>query len=142
MTPKVSVRGAIFSSEGEVLLVRERADGLWTLPGGWCDVLESPSQAVVKEVREEAGLVVDAEKLVAVFDRDKQDVQPPPLFHVHQMFFLCRERGRVPRDLTETTAVEWFGVDALPPLSASVHEVQIRLVHTHWLDPTLPTVFD
>jgi ADP-ribose pyrophosphatase YjhB (NUDIX family) len=142
MTPKVSVRGAIFNAEHEVLLVQERADGSWTLPGGWCEVLESPSQAVAKEVREEAGLVVDVEKLVAVLDRDKQRGGPSSLYHVHQMFFLCRPRHRVAPDLTETTAIEWFSLDALPPLSPSVLEEQIRLVYAHWLNPALATVFD
>ncbi|WP_245843349.1 NUDIX hydrolase N-terminal domain-containing protein [Mycolicibacterium vulneris] len=71
MTPKVSVRGAIFNPSQKVLLVQERADGCWTLPGGWCDVLQSPAQAVAKEVREEAGLIVDIDKLVAVIDQDK-----------------------------------------------------------------------
>ena len=142
MTPKVSVRGAIFNSEHEVLLVQERADGSWTLPGGWCEVLESPSQAVAKEVREEAGLVVDVEKLVAVLDRDKQDERTSSLFHIHQMFFLCRARHAVPPDPTETAAIEWFSLDALPPLSSSVLEEHIHLVHAHWLNPALATVLD
>jgi ADP-ribose pyrophosphatase YjhB (NUDIX family) len=122
MTPKVSVRAAIFNAEEKVLLVQERADRLWTLPGGWCDVLESPAQAVAKEVREEAGLVVDIDKLVAVFDQDKQERPrgPLPLFHVYKLFFLCRERGRVPPDPTETAAIDWFGLDELPPLSTTV----------------------
>lgn len=140
MTPKVAVRGAIFNSSGEVLLVQERADECWALPGGWCDVLHSPAQAVAKEVREEAGMVVGVEKLVAVRDRDRQ--QHPSLFHVHQMFFLCREQYRVTPDVTETIAIGWFAVDALPPLSPTVLEEDIALVHTHWLNPALPTLFD
>src|SRR5579883_2269846 len=65
-TPKVDVRGAVFRGE-RLLLVREKADaGRWTLPGGWADVNESPAEAVAKEVREEAGLVVRASKLAAV----------------------------------------------------------------------------
>ncbi|MCP2622699.1 NUDIX hydrolase [Mycolicibacterium smegmatis] len=144
MTPKVSVRGAIFNSEEELLLVQERADRLWTLPGGWCDVLESPAQAVAKEVREEAGLIVDVDKLVAVLDSDRHrpSRQPAPLFHVHKLFFLCRERGRVPADLTETSAIGWFALDRLPPLAPSVDEAQLRMMHTHWRHPELPTVFD
>ncbi len=144
MTPKVSVRGALFAPSEKVLLVQERADGCWTLPGGWCEVLESPAQAVAKEVREEAGLIVDVDKLVAVLDQDKQGHRPGPLplFHVYKLFFLCRERGRVPPDLTETSAIDWFDLDALPPLSTLVTESQLRLMHTHWLNPDLATVFD
>lgn len=144
MTPKVSVRGAIFDSSERILLVQERADGCWTLPGGWCDVLESPAEAVAKEVREEAGLVVDVDKLVAVVDQDKQGRGSGrlPLFHVYKLFFLCRERGRVAPEDTETSAIDWFDVDALPPLSASVVEDQLQLMRTHWRNPDLATVFD
>lgn len=144
MTPKVSVRAAIFDATEKILLVQERADGFWTLPGGWCEIHESPAQAVAKEVREEAGLVVDVDKLVAVLDQDRQPQRPGPrpLFHVYKLFFLCRERTRVPPDLTETSAIEWFDLDALPPLSHSVTASQINLVHTHWVNPQLATVFD
>jgi ADP-ribose pyrophosphatase YjhB (NUDIX family) len=126
-----------------VLLVRERADGRWALPGGWCDVLEGPSEAVARELREEAGLTVEVDKLVAVLDRDKQGHRPHLPFHVHKLFFLCRERSRVAPDPAETTAVDWFSLDGLPPLSTSrVLESQLRMLHNHWLDPALPTVFD
>ena len=52
-TPKVDVRGAIFDEDARILLVREIADaGRWTLPGGWADVNQSPSESVIREVRE------------------------------------------------------------------------------------------
>jgi ADP-ribose pyrophosphatase YjhB (NUDIX family) len=143
MTPKVDVRAGVFDAGGKILLVRERSDGHWSLPGGWCDVLESPSEAVAREVREEAGVTVDVDKLVAVLDRDKQGFRPHVPFTVYKLFFLCRERSRVPPDPTETTAIDWFPLEALPPLSTSrVLEPQLRLMHAHWLDPTLATVFD
>lgn len=143
MTPKVDVRAGVFGASGKVLLVQERSDGHWTLPGGWCDVLESPSEAVAREVQEEAGVTVDVDKLVAVLDRDKQGHRPYLPFHVYKLFFLCRERSRVPPDPIETTAIDWFDLDALPPLSTSrVLEPQLRLMHTHWLNPKLATVFD
>src|SRR5215470_12723502 len=69
-TPKVDVRGAVFH-ENRVLLVREHADGLWTIPGGWAEVGESPAEAVVREVREESGFETQAWKLVALYDRNK-----------------------------------------------------------------------
>jgi hypothetical protein len=53
-TPKVDVRGACFRDD-RVLLVRERVDGKWTLPGGWADINETPSQAVEKEIEQESG---------------------------------------------------------------------------------------
>ncbi len=143
MTPKIDVRGGIFDASGNVLLVQERSDRRWTLPGGWCDVLETASQAVAREVAEEAGIIVGVDKLVAVFDRDKQGHKPHLPFHVHKLFLLCSERTRVQPDDIETTAADWFCLDALPPLSTSrVLESQLRLLHSHWRDPGLPTVFD
>src|SRR3954471_16706679 len=53
-TPKVDVRGVVFQGD-KILLVRERSDGLWTLPGGWADVNDSPSEAVEREILEESG---------------------------------------------------------------------------------------
>ena len=74
-TPKVDVRGAVFR-ENRVLLVREHSDGLWTLPGGWADVGESPAEAVVREIREESGFETQVCKLVALYDRNKHEHPP------------------------------------------------------------------
>jgi ADP-ribose pyrophosphatase YjhB (NUDIX family) len=142
-TPKVDVRGAVFDDDGRVLLVRERFDGLWTLPGGWGDVLESPSEAVCREVREESGLTVEAVKLVAVLDREKHPHTPPMPFHIYKFFFLCRKLADGEFDPTETLEVGWFALDALPPLSTSrVLPSQLELLNAHRLNPGLPTEFD
>jgi hypothetical protein len=68
-TPKVDVRGGVFQCD-RVLLVRERSDGLWTLPGGWVDVNDAPSQAVEREIREESGYQARAVKLAALVDKN------------------------------------------------------------------------
>lgn len=142
-TPKVEVRGAAFDTDGRVLLVRERFDGLWTLPGGWGDVLESPSEAVCREVREESGLTVEAVKLVAVLDREKHPHEPPMPYHVYKFFFLCRKLADGEFDPTETLEIGWFTLDSLPPLSTSrVLASQLELLDAHRRDPELPTVFD
>lgn len=143
MTPKVDVRGGVFDASSRVMLVRERTDGRWALPGGWCDVLETPSEAIEREFREEGGMAVAVDKLVAVLDRDKQGHRPHLPFHVYKMFFLCRELHRVAPDTTEIAAIDWFSLDRLPRLSNSrVLESQLHLLHAHWLDPTRPTSFD
>ncbi|MDP9220181.1 MAG: NUDIX hydrolase N-terminal domain-containing protein, partial [Actinomycetota bacterium] len=85
-TPKVDVRTAVFDGD-RVLLVRERVDGGWTLPGGWADVSESPAEAAARETGEEAGLEVTIGKLAAVWDRDRHPHQPAFPFHVYKMFF-------------------------------------------------------
>jgi len=143
MTPKVDVRGAIFDTDGRVLLIRDRSDERWTLPGGWCDILEPPSQAIEREVQEESGLTVRAGKLVAVLDREVQGHQPAFAFHVYKMFFLCDIESHGEPSPIETMEVDWFPLDNLPELSKTrVLEHQIRLLHDHWTKPELATFFD
>ena len=74
ITPKVDVRGAVFR-EGKVLLVQEASDSMWSLPGGWADVGDTPSQAVEREIREESGYQARAVKLMAVDDRNLRNRQ-------------------------------------------------------------------
>ncbi|MEH1832246.1 MAG: NUDIX hydrolase [Nostoc sp.] len=140
-TPKVDVRGAIFRDD-TILLVKERADGCWTLPGGWADVGESPSQVVVKEVYEESGYQARAIKLLAVYDRDKQG-HPPFPFYVYKLFFKCELIGGSPSSSIETEEVGFFPEDALPELSIGrVTPAQITRLFQHYRQPDLPTDFD
>ncbi|MEH1940582.1 MAG: NUDIX hydrolase [Nostoc sp.] len=140
-TPKVDVRGAIFRDDS-ILLVKERADGCWTLPGGWADVGESPSEVVVKEVYEESGYQARAIKLLAVYDRDKQG-HPPFPFYVYKLFFKCELIGGSPSSSIETEEVGFFPEDALPELSIGrVTPAQITRLFQHYRQPDLPTDFD
>jgi len=142
VTPKVEVRAAIFDAEGRVLLVRERLDGLWTLPGGWADVNESPSQSVEKEVEQESGFRARAVKLAALYDRNKH-AHGPTLFHSWKAFFLCEILGGHARTSYETDAVDWFALDALPAMSTGRSTPQqVQDMHRHWLTRELPTDFD
>ena len=139
-TPKVEVRGAIFR-DGRVLLVRERADGKWTVPGGWADVNDSPSTAVLKEIEQESGFTARVLKLAAVYDRNKHN--PPSLFHSWKLCFVCEITGGEARTSYETTAVDFFALDSLPELSTGrATAEQIRRMYQHHLDPQLPTEFD
>jgi ADP-ribose pyrophosphatase YjhB (NUDIX family) len=140
-TPKIDVRGAIFHDD-RVLLVRERVDGKWTLPGGWADVNDAPAHAIAKEIEQESGYTARVVKLAAVYDRHKHN-HPQYLFHVWKMFFLCEVTGGGPRTSYETTGVDFFPLDALPELSTGrVTAEQIRRMYRHHLDPSLPTEFD
>jgi ADP-ribose pyrophosphatase YjhB (NUDIX family) len=140
-TPKVDVRGAIFR-DNRVLLVRERVDGGWTLPGGWADVNDSPSSAILKEIEQESGFTARVLKLAAIYDRNKRN-HPAYLFHSWKLFFVCEITGGEARSSYETTAVEFFPLDALPELSTGRSNAeQIRRMHQHHLDPNLPTEFD
>jgi ADP-ribose pyrophosphatase YjhB (NUDIX family) len=130
-TPKLDVRGLILDEQGNVLLVRERSDNRWTLPGGWCDIGESPRQTVEREVAEETGLHCHATRLLALFDKHKH-LHPPQLPHAYKAFFYCQvSAGSLVQHTTETTAAKYFCVDHLPVLSE--HRVlpsQIRLLHS------------
>ena len=142
-TPKIDVRGAVFK-DGKVLLVQERADaGRWTLPGGWADVNRSPSDSVIAEVREEAGLEVKPVKLAAIYDRARHPHVPPYPFHIYKMFFICEAIGSVPSPGMETEAVAFFHAHELPELSVSrVLDYQIERMFAHARSPNLPTEFD
>ncbi len=140
-TPKVDVRAAVFK-EGKILLVKERADGLWTLPGGWADVGDMPSSAVEREVREESGYEVRAVKLAAVYDRNRHN-HPPQVFHAWKLFFLCELIGGAARTSLETDGAQFFAAGSLPPLSLGrVTPGQIVHMFEHLEQPDRPTYFD
>jgi len=140
-TPKVDVRAAVFH-EGRILLVKERVDDAWTLPGGWADVGDAPSVAALREVREESGYVAAVRKLAAVYDRELHD-HPPYPFHAYKLFFVCELTGGAARPSIETTAGDFFAEDNIPPLSLSrVTPVQIRHMFDHYRHPEWPTSFD
>jgi len=166
-TPKVDVRGAVFLDD-RLLFVRERSDGLWTLPGGWADVGESAAEAAVREILEESGFITRVAKLVALYDRNKHE-HPPMLAHVYKVFFLCDPvdesntlaggpsskgegdavagtisvAGRGPDLNLEITDAGFFPLDGLPELStARVTRRQIERVFAHHRDRALPTEFD
>jgi len=141
ITPKIDVRGAVFR-DGRILLVRERSDGNWTLPGGWADVNESPAQAVEKEIVEESGFNARAIKLAAVYERTQRNISPT-FFHAWKFFFICDLVGGEARVSDETDAVEFFTPDALPELSQGRTTArQIERMYAHRQDLSLPTEFD
>lgn len=141
-TPKVDVRAAMFR-DGKVLLVQESSDGLWTMPGGWADVNDSPTEAVEREAIEESGFTVKAVKLAAVYDRAKHPHEPPFPFHIYKLFFLCDILGGSPKTSAETVAVDFFAPDALPPLSTTrILRDQVLRLFEHARNPSLPTDFD
>lgn len=114
--PKLDVRCAVFNEDGHILLVRESADGLWSLPGGWADVGLSPAENAAKEVREESGYTVNITRLLAAWDTAKH-AHPPSVFHIWKLIFLGEivEKGEVVG--TETDAVGFFTQSNLPSLS-------------------------
>ena len=143
-TPKVDVRGALIDEQERFLLMREKSDGRWSLPGGWADPLDTPAQAVEREVLEESGYGARAVKLVACYDRDTRGHRPPLSVSVYKLFFLCVPTGAVrPPDELETLEIGWFALSELPTLSAgrlNRHELERLLAHHR--EPSLPTEWD
>ncbi|HZD57876.1 MAG TPA: NUDIX hydrolase N-terminal domain-containing protein [Anaerolineales bacterium] len=110
-TPRVDVRGAVFR-QGRLLLVRERADNGWTMPGGWADVGDVPSQAVEREVFEEAGFRVRACRVIGIYDANRTG--PLEIFHAFKIVFLCDLIDGHARPSNETSEIAFFGQDEIP----------------------------
>jgi ADP-ribose pyrophosphatase YjhB (NUDIX family) len=141
-TPKLDVRAAVVRNR-TILLVRQRGDDAWALPGGWVEVDTSLREAAIKEAREEAGATVVPRKLVAVLDRRKQDLGFYP-YAVLTAYVGCSMEGELAfGENTETTAASFFPVDDLPPLSRMRTNRELILMCHRSMSEGLPdTVFD
>lgn len=140
ITPKVDVRGAVVH-EGKILLIQERADSHWAMPGGWADLGNSPASVAEREVWEESGFRVKAEKVVAVIDANR--IEPMEFYHAYKIIFLCKLLDGEPRTSHETLAVEFFDLNHLPPLSVyRTDESMLQEVFAHVEDPSRPAAFD
>jgi ADP-ribose pyrophosphatase YjhB (NUDIX family) len=140
-TPKVDVRGAVLR-DGRILLVQERSDGRWCMPGGWADVGDLPSEVVVREVWEESGFHVAPRKVLGVYDANRSGT-PLEFYHAYKVIFLCDLEGGSARPSSETLAVGFFTFEDLPPLSANrTGERHLAEVQAHLQDPHRPSAFD
>lgn len=142
-TPKVDVRAAVFDSD-KILLIKEKEDDCWALPGGWADVGASPSESVVKEVYEESGYHARVVKLLAVYDRNHiRHGHPPMMHHVYKLFFQCELVGGTPTQSIETTDAAFFGEQEIPKLSLTrIVPSQITRMFEHYRNSNMQTDFD
>ena len=140
-TPKIDTRAAVFQ-DGKILLVHEN-NGTWSLPGGWCDVDQSVASNVIKEVKEEAGLDVTADKLIAVLDWRLHNVRNYA-YGVVKIFVLCRKIGGAFAENIETTGIEYFEREKLPDNLAAekTTEEQIQMCFDAFADENWRTRFD
>lgn len=117
ITPKIDVRAAVIRV-GKILLVKELNDGCWSLPGGWADVGDTPSQAIIREVKEESGFDVRVESVVGIYDANRIPHEEwMPFYHAYKLLFLCSIAGGEARTSHETPNVDFFAPDDLPSLS-------------------------
>lgn len=139
-TPKIDVRGAVVR-DNKILLIQESMDGKWAMPGGWADLGNAPASVAEREVWEESGYHVKAEKVIAVIDANR--IEPMEFYHAFKIIFLCTLTGGEPRVSYETLAVDFFDLDNLPPLSIyRTDESMLQEVFAHIQDPNRRTAFD
>jgi ADP-ribose pyrophosphatase YjhB (NUDIX family) len=140
-TPKVDVRAAVFR-DNQILLVRERDDGFWALPGGWAEVGQSGADSIEREVREESGYIVKATKLLACWDRDKHG-HPPIPFHAYKLLFHCELIGGDASTSSETAEIGFFDEKKIPSLSLTrTLPQQIQFAFECLRNPNALTAFD
>jgi len=118
VTPKIDIRAVIFNDKNEILLVKEKADGRWSLPGGWSDVGFTPTEVVIKESLEETGFNVRVVRLLAVLDKRCYN-HPASPFYIYKLCFLCEITGGGEELTFDILDKGFFALDNLPPLSLS-----------------------
>ena len=142
ITPKVDIRAVIFNENDEVLLVREKADGRWSMPGGWSDVGYTPTEVAVKEAKEETGLDVRVVRLLAVMDK-RCHAHPVSPFYIYKMFILCEVIGGQFCETFDILDRGFFPLHNLPPLSLDrILPEQISLMNELRLNPSAPVYLD
>jgi ADP-ribose pyrophosphatase YjhB (NUDIX family) len=142
ITPKVDIRSVVFNEKGELLLVKEKHDGFWSLPGGWADIGSSPRENAAREVREETGLEVEPVRVLAIHDK-KCHPHPPSLNYVYKMFILCRITGGALNTAFDILDKGFFDRNSIPPLSLPrVLPKQIALMFAYFDDPDKALEFD
>ncbi|HSK27851.1 MAG TPA: NUDIX hydrolase N-terminal domain-containing protein [Jiangellales bacterium] len=123
LTPKVDLRAAVRRADGALLMVRERVDGGWTMPGGWADVDESVAEGAVREVAEEAGVAVRARGLLGLYERERRG-HPPIAWHCLKAVVACEpvgggEPAEPVADGVEVSEAAWFAPDSARGLALS-----------------------
>lgn len=128
-TAKVDVRGLVIRDDGKILMIQESSDGKWALPGGWADIGYSPKEVVIKECREEAGIEVIPQHLLAVFDK-KMHPHPPEQYYIYKLAFLCKATSYELKKGFDVLDAGFFSPDNLPELSEDRNvKSQIELLY-------------
>jgi ADP-ribose pyrophosphatase YjhB (NUDIX family) len=137
ITPKVDVRAVILRNN-QLLMVKEKADGKWSVPGGWADIGYTPYEIAVKETFEEAGLVVKPIRLLAVMDK-KCHPHPPTPFYSYKIFILCEIISGEIKSGNEILDAKFFDLNDIPELSIErLTTDQIQIIVERFNNPELP----
>jgi len=140
-TPKVGIRAVVFRDD-KILLVKEKMDGRWSLPGGYADTGMLPSEIAINEVKEESGFDVKPTRILGLIDYNKYQDKPFP-FDVYQLFMECEITGGQAQTGIETIDVGFFKISELPKLSERrVTKEQILKMYELYKDKELKPIFD
>ncbi len=115
-TVKVDVRGFVLNESDEILMAKESVDNKWTIPGGWADIGDSPSEAVLKEIKEETGFDTEVVRLLAIYDK-RCHPHPPEPFYIYKIMFFCRITGGELKHGFDMRGADFFPLNKLPELS-------------------------
>ncbi|CAH0346514.1 NUDIX hydrolase [Bacillus sp. CECT 9360] len=140
-TPKVDVRGVVFKDD-KILMVREKIDNRWSLPGGFCDIGYSPAENIVKELKEESGYDAVPVKLLTLLDMNKHP-HPPQPYHYYKLFIQCEIVGGHASTGIETKDINFFSKYNLPNLSTGRNiESQIKTLFEFLKEPNKEAILD
>jgi ADP-ribose pyrophosphatase YjhB (NUDIX family) len=140
-TPKVDIRASVFKDD-KILMVREKIDGAWSLPGGWADVTTSAGESAVRECLEEAGAHVKPKRIIAIHLADRHYNFPYP-YTIYKIFVECELIGNSFSENTETLEAGFFPINSLPPLSTERNtRDQIEMCFEAKKHKLFETVFD
>ena len=137
-TPNISVR-TIVGKGNQVLLVREANSGLWSFPGGWCDLYESPKTSAFNEVMQETGVEPKIIRLIGVLDRTPhKSNQTVPEYVL--IFEGTVDSDDFSKHCYETTEVKYFDIDHLPEMSKKLSKDEFDRILQAYKDKTV--IFD
>jgi len=140
-TPKIDVRAAVIN-DSKILLVQEKSDNMWAMPGGWADVGDIPSEVAMRETKEESGFDVEPNKVIGVYDANREGGQLE-FFHAFKIVFLCDLIGGEAKSSDETIDVKYFSFEELPPLSKNrTNNNHLEEIQLHLKDINRQTYFD
>ena len=140
-TPKIDVRAAVIK-DNNILLVQEKSDNLWAMPGGWADVGNIPSEVAIRETKEESGFDVKPRKVIGVYDANRVGRQLE-FFHAFKIVFLCDLISGEAKPSDETIDVKFFSFEEIPSLSKNrTNKKHLEEIQLHIKDFKRQTYFD
>jgi 8-oxo-dGTP pyrophosphatase MutT (NUDIX family) len=119
VSPAVGVDTLVFNERGEVLLLRRRDNNHWCMPGGIAEIGQTPAEAALRELWEEAGLRGETERLLGVFDGRRWGSRTT--VHMIHLVYLVRCTDLSPAPGIEMLEARFFPPDALPESMHSGH---------------------